>query len=102
MDGLGVTLPLHVHLVDVVGSVSLEERVVGVLWACVSSLKEDSEGGQAYDALVGVLSSDSIAAELANSKVSPCLGQSDNRSGASSKGGEAGAGPSSSQALAAL
>lgn len=69
---------------------------------CVSRLKKDPECGQAYNALVSVLSSDSIAAELAHSKVSPCLAQSNNRSGASSDGGEAGAAPSSSQALTAL
>jgi hypothetical protein len=27
----GVVLPQHVHLVDIVGRVALEERVVGVL-----------------------------------------------------------------------
>lgn len=39
MDGLGVALPLHVHLVDVVGRVSMEERVVGVLEGYVSRLE---------------------------------------------------------------
>jgi hypothetical protein len=58
-----------------------------------------SHGGQAYNALVGVLGSDGIATELGGSNISP--GQSDSRSGFG-HGREAGAAPGSSQAFAAL
>ena len=61
----------------------------------------DSDCEQAYNALVGVLGSDSISAELASTSISPCLGQSNSRSG-SGNGGEAGAAPGSGQAFAAL
>jgi hypothetical protein len=60
-----------------------------------------SDYEQAYNALVGVLDSDSIAARLGGSNVSPCLGQSNSRSGFGN-GREAGAAPGSSQALTAL
>jgi hypothetical protein len=57
VDGLGVLLPHHVHLVDVVCSVAGEERVRGV------------------DALVGVLSSDGIVAVLRGELVVGCDAQ---------------------------
>ena len=39
MDAGRITFPLHVHLIDIVCGISLEERVIGVLY-CISSVQK--------------------------------------------------------------